>query len=396
MKNINCGDAAVPPKRLAVSLLWDCNQRCWFCAKGPAPAGVKPRMSAREALALFRAKRREGYNELIFDGGEPTLRKDLPFLAVKAISMGFVSVNILTNAVALADGKMVQEFLDVPGFRRRVSFSVSLHSHLPRVSDSITRSPGTFAKTIAGLGAIRDAGIKFSLYHVITACNFRALPRYADFVAEKFPEAAGVTFSHIAPADLKENGLRFYPRVTAVTHYLVKACGRLKAAGIRSNLSGCGIVPLCLMRGSEKLFLKVSKEAGQDHLIYDTKQTGQLNIVIKRFNDQFRAKGRRCASCLLDRACTGMWKFYLAKFGDSELHPFKASYFSRLPRSRGTAEVDLAGCLGSPDPGALARICMIEFRYRGFSRLKLKSAAALRGDEAELRAFARSMGFWAA
>jgi cyclic pyranopterin phosphate synthase len=354
---------------------------------------VNPRIPAREALAVLRAKRAEGYNNLAFDGGEPTLRKDLPFLAAEALSMGFDLVNILTNAVALADGKMIKQFLAIPDVQRRLGFCVSLHSHLPRVSDAITRAPGTFAKTIDGLRAIRAAGFSFALYHVVTSLNFRALPRYADFAAKKFPEALSVTFSHIFPPEFADKDLLLYPRVTAAAPYLVKACDRLKAAGIRPDLSSCGVVPLCLMRGSEKLFLETSKQAGKEFLTYDTKQTGSLQVFGREFNARYRAKGRRCASCFIDRACMGMWEFYLAKFGQAELRPFSAAYFRRLARNGGTAELDLAGCLGSPDPPALARIALMDLRYRGFSRLKLKSGTILPGETVKLRAFARAAGF---
>ena len=388
------GGEASPRKDLFLSPLWGCNQRCLFCAKGRPPAGAAERMSAAEVINVLESRRREGCNHLFFDGGEPTLRKDLPALAAKALELGFEKVQVITNGVALAGGKMVRELCAIPGSGRAISFSVSLHSHLPRVSDALTRAPGTFALTLAGLDAIKSSGLGFSIYHVITTSNFRALPRFAAFAAEKFPRVNTVTFSHIFPsAGLPEGTLRCYPKITAAAPYLVEACVRLEAAGIRHRASDCGIVPMCLMRGSEQLFLKASAEAGKYLLTYDTGHTGPLQVFRKEFNDEFRAKGPRCGSCFVGRACLGMWKFYLEKFGCGELRPFSAAHFRGLARGGGTAALDLSSCLAGPDPAALARIAVIDLRCRGFSRLKLKAAAVLGGDAAGLKAFARAAGF---
>ena len=52
-------------KRLAVSLLWDCNQRCSFCAKGPPPPGIKSRLSFGEAEKVLHAGRQRAKQERI-------------------------------------------------------------------------------------------------------------------------------------------------------------------------------------------------------------------------------------------------------------------------------------------------------------------------------------------
>ncbi|HAF96677.1 MAG: hypothetical protein A2X34_07940 [Elusimicrobia bacterium GWC2_51_8] len=381
-------------KRLGFAPLWACNQKCSFCAKGSPPPGVKASLSTAEALAVLSKARREGYDFLSIDGGEPTLRRDLPELVSAAARMGYGMLAITTNAVALADGKMVNEFLrrlNPPGC---LGFCVSLHSHLAGVSEKLTRAPGTFEKTLSGVRAIDRAGFNFSFYFVITTLNFRSIPRYADFIIKNFPRANAVTFSYIFPSsNLGAEALDLYPRISPTSPYLAKAAGILEAAGINTFLGSCGVVPLCLMRGTEQLFLDTSKMAGSEFMTFDTQRMAPFPFFDNAFNRQNRTKGPACAKCFINRACNGVWNFYAEKFGFSELRPFTGAYFRRLPRAPGTAALDLTGCLKSPDPETLAMINVIDLRYRGFSSLRLVNADALGGGGWRLAAFARKAGF---
>ncbi|MCK5358847.1 MAG: radical SAM protein, partial [Elusimicrobiales bacterium] len=96
-------------KKFNFSLLWDCNEDCLFCAKGHVPPGVKSRFSSDEAIKTIFKKRKEGFEAISFDGGEPTLMKDLPKLIAFAIKCGYKEVCVLTNAVLLSDLKILEK-----------------------------------------------------------------------------------------------------------------------------------------------------------------------------------------------------------------------------------------------------------------------------------------------
>ncbi|MEA3306384.1 MAG: radical SAM protein, partial [Elusimicrobiota bacterium] len=90
-------------KKFNFSLLWDCNEDCPFCAKGHVPPGVKSRFSSGEVFKTIFKKRKEGFDSISFDGGEPTLMRDLPKFITFALKCEFESVGVLTNAVLLSD-----------------------------------------------------------------------------------------------------------------------------------------------------------------------------------------------------------------------------------------------------------------------------------------------------
>ncbi len=380
-----------PRKRLILSLLWDCNQRCSFCAKGPRPAGAERLIPPGKVLELLRAGRRDGYDGLSLDGGEPTLYPDLARLVARALGLGYGSVNILTNGMALADSGLLRA-LGRPRLRERVVFCVSLHSHLAAVSDRLTATPGAFARTLAGLGELRDSGFEFSLYSVITTLNWRRLPAYAAFVAEHFPQANSVTFSYLFPAGYLREGLALYPRLVPTAPALAAAAALLRSRGIRPELSACGLIPLCLARGNERLLLGTAMESGERHMTFDTHKMEPFPFFDAAFNNRNKRKGPACGGCAVAGVCGGIWNFYADKYGFSELRPFAAEHFKALPGS-GSASLDLSSCSGAAEPWKLAMMNLIALRYKGFSRLTLLNEAAL-GDRAPgLKAFARAAGF---
>ncbi|MEA3307377.1 MAG: radical SAM protein, partial [Elusimicrobiota bacterium] len=171
-------------KKFNFSLLWDCNEDCLFCAKGHAPKGVKSRFSHDDVLKTIFKKRKEGFDSISFDGGEPTLMKDLPKFIAFAVKCGYKEVGVLTNAVLLSDLKIL-EALKKHGVKK-VSFSVSLHSHKEEVSEYLTASKNTFKKTLKGIENILECGFTVSIYHIIASQNYKDLPSFARFVLKKF------------------------------------------------------------------------------------------------------------------------------------------------------------------------------------------------------------------
>lgn len=380
-------------KKFSLSLLWDCNENCLFCAKGRPPAGVRGRLSLGEAGKLILDKRREGCDSLSLDGGEPTLLAYLPEIIRTALAAGYKEIQVLTNAVELADRRKVEAIKKAhPRAAESVGFCVSLHSHLAAVSEKLTRSRHTHARTLAGIRNIIKCGFTCDLYHVITAANYRALPAFSAFAVKELPGICTITFSYIYPAFHSLEEMRVYPRLTPAQPYFSAAVARLRKAGVTAALSNCGIIPLCLMGGNETLFFKTFIDNNIGTSSYDTQKSEMLPFFQETFTKQNKIKAPQCAACVLDGVCGGIWKFYAQLYGTAELKPYKRSYFRKLPRSARSARLDLAAGLRCPDQAASAKIRILELRYGGFAKIGFCGAKPGTPLLAEAEAFARSIG----
>ncbi len=313
-------------KKFNFSLLWDCNENCLFCAKGHAPKGVKPRFSYDEILKTIFKKRKEGFDSISFDGGEPTLMKDLPKFIAFAVKCGYKEVGVLTNAVLLSNLKILEAIKKHKV--KNVSFSVSLHSHKEAVSDYLTASKHTFQRTLKGIENILNHGHTVSIYHVITSQNYKDLPAFSNFILKKFPGADNVTFSYIYPVSHKFKTLHsIYPKLLPVRPYLKKAVDILEKSATEVRLSSCGIIPPCLMKGIEHLLKRTHREDNIESVTCDTAVTDKFPFFTEIFNKENKIKPEKCSTCAVNDFCGGIWKFYADIYGLKELKPYKKSPF---------------------------------------------------------------------
>ena len=186
--------------RLYFASLQECNENCLFCVRGGKASPIKYLDTEAAKKKIDRAAS-DKWQTIIFDGGEPTLRKDIFSLLQHAKKKWFKGVSLLTNGVSLADEKFLKNINQIfKGGKTKFSFGISLHSHRKKISEFLVGRTGTFGKTIKGISNALKFGVSVSIYHVITSKNYKDLPEFVDFLHKKFPEINNLTFSFIYPA----------------------------------------------------------------------------------------------------------------------------------------------------------------------------------------------------
>ncbi|MCK5357516.1 MAG: hypothetical protein KAJ48_03895, partial [Elusimicrobiales bacterium] len=204
----------------------------------------------------------------------------------------------------------------------------SLHSHKEEVSDYLTSSKNTFHKTLKGIENILKCGFTVSIYHVITSQNYKDLPNFAKFILKKFPAVDDITFSYIFPVADKSAALKeIYPKLLPVRPYLKKAVEILEKNNTEARLSGCGIIPPCLMKGIEHLLKRTHREDDMETITCNTSVTNKVPFFSEIFNKENKIKSPKCANCAVNDFCGGIWKFYADIYGLEELKPYKKSPF---------------------------------------------------------------------
>jgi 12,18-didecarboxysiroheme deacetylase len=185
-----------------------CNLKCIHCY-AHADGGCAPdELSFEEGKALIDDLVAFGSPVVLFSGGEPLCRKDMPDLAEYAVSKGMRAV-ISTNGTLITDN--VAQRLKAIGLSY---VGVSLDG-LREVNDKFRGVDGAFDKALKGIRACKRAGIKVGLRYTITKHNVQDLPGIFDLLeAEDIPR---VCFYHlvytgrgeeIAAADLSHEEAR--------------------------------------------------------------------------------------------------------------------------------------------------------------------------------------------
>jgi radical SAM protein with 4Fe4S-binding SPASM domain len=132
------------PYRMDLALTYRCNNRCVHCyAGGPRES---EEMSTRDWQLVIDRLRDIGIPQVVFTGGEPTLREDLVALIAHTQEKELVC-GLVTNGRKLKDEAYLKGLVDA-GLDHA---QVTVESHDPKVHDRITGVEGSWDETVQGL-----------------------------------------------------------------------------------------------------------------------------------------------------------------------------------------------------------------------------------------------------
>jgi 12,18-didecarboxysiroheme deacetylase len=168
-----------------------CNLKCVHCYAQAKDIEFENELSTEEGKALIDDLAQFGSPVILFSGGEPTLRKDLPELAAYAREKGMRAV-ISTNGT-LIDRNLAKKLKDVG-----LSYvGVSLDG-IRETNDRFRGMKGAFDAALQGLHNCQEEGIKVGLRFTINKQNVRDIPAIFDLLEEeKIPR---ICFYHLVYA----------------------------------------------------------------------------------------------------------------------------------------------------------------------------------------------------
>jgi len=168
-----------------------CNLKCVHCYAQAKDIEFENELSTEEGKALIDDLASFGSPVILFSGGEPTLRKDLPELAAYAREKGMRAV-ISTNGT-LIDRDMAKKLKEVG-----LSYvGVSLDG-IRETNDKFRGMKGAFDAALRGLHNCQEEGIKVGLSFTINKQNVRDIPAIFDLLEEeKIPR---ICFYHLVYA----------------------------------------------------------------------------------------------------------------------------------------------------------------------------------------------------
>ena len=143
-----------------------CNLKCVHCYAHALEENGSDPISTEQAKVIIDDLAQFGAPVMLFSGGEPLVRRDLPELAKYATSKGMRAV-ISTNGT-LIDRKMAKVLKDVGLSYVGVSLDGGEDVH-----DAFRGVKGSYRKALEGLDYCREEGIKsrITLYYKQTQCS---------------------------------------------------------------------------------------------------------------------------------------------------------------------------------------------------------------------------------
>lgn len=293
-------------RRLDLKVGFSCSNDCLFCV-------VADKRSLTDKMT-FEIERElsdsydEGKREVVFTGGEVTIRKDVLHLVRYARRLGFREIQIQTNGRRFS----CQDFTKKMQRAGMNTLAPSIHGSTARTHDGLTRSPGSWRQTIIGIHHAKRIGLKIMTNTVITKQNYRQLPQIGKLLTRLKVNQFQFAFVHIM-GNAEKFWRRVVPRLSNTVDYIKKGLD----IGIRARIPVMvEAVPLCHLENYEQY--------ASEFFIPPT-QVKSLDHTIENFHDVRRNHAKKkfglCARCKWETSCEGPWKEYPALFGTKEFAP---------------------------------------------------------------------------
>jgi len=293
-------------KRIDLKTGFLCNNNCCFCVQADKKKfGNRPAQELKDCLSQAAS---EGYESVVFTGGEVTIRPDFMDLVTHARESGFRILQIQSNGRRFAD----LDFCKAAIAAGANKFAPAIHGHNAALHDRLTRAKGSFMQTVRGIRNLKKLDQEILMNTVITTENFRYLPHIALLLAKLRVDQFQLAFVH-AMGNAKENFELVVPRKKLVAPYVKRALNIGISAGIRCMTEA---IPYCFLQGFESF---VSEKETPETKVFD------LDYVIENFRfvrkTYGKAKSEKCRACKFDKNCEGPWIEYPQRFGWSEFKP---------------------------------------------------------------------------
>lgn len=165
------------PYRMDLAITYRCNNDCAHCYN--ARERNYPEISTNQWITILDRLWEIGIPHVVFTGGEPTLREDLPELVSHAQQIGQIT-GLNTNARRLSDKRYVDKLVDA-GLDHA---QVTLESHNPAIHDQMVNSRGAWQQTVAGLRNVLDSPLYVMTNTTMLSTNSTTMGETLDFLAE--------------------------------------------------------------------------------------------------------------------------------------------------------------------------------------------------------------------
>ena len=203
--------APVDFHRAPVVLIWEttraCDLVCAHCRASAQPDRHPWELTTAEAERLIDEAAEMGTRLFVFTGGDPLKRPDLLTLIRRAARRG-LHPSVTPSATPLLTRERIQAMAEAGA----EAIALSLDGDDAPLHDAFRGWEGSFARTVAAAGYVREAGLRLQINTTVTRLNWRRLDRIARLVAELGARRWSVFFlvptgrgAHLEPLSAEEH-----------------------------------------------------------------------------------------------------------------------------------------------------------------------------------------------
>lgn len=291
-------------KRIDIKITFQCNNHCLFCVQGRKREVCADKTTA-EILNILNASRQEN-DEVVFTGGEPTMRPDLLRLIRHACKLKY-RIFIQTN------GRMFsyKDFCADVILAGAHYFTIAVHGHNAETHDKLIGVEGGFKQVIQSIGNLKSFKTVVFTNTVITQSNFHHLPKIAKMLVELGVKEYRFSYPHILGSAF-ENHKTTIPLKKDIMPFVKEGLKIGKKYKIKATTEA---IPACFLDEFENC---MHEKYTPDVKVFDVDLIENFNVWRQKIG---KIKGPNCQACKSFNSCEGPWREYPELFGWDEFKP---------------------------------------------------------------------------
>lgn len=280
------------PKIAYLQLTRKCNQECRFCSNPPN----NELLDKESAAKIIHEYKKNGFNGIVFTGGEPTLYKDLDKLIQYSHQIGIES-RIITNGQLISDIQYLEELIR-SGLKH---IHISIHSYKPEIQNFLAGNNDSFKNIVKALQNCHHYRLSVNVNTVINKYNSDHLDKTTEWLTAEFPFINHFVWNNL---DHQMNRVELNPDVIATFHDFETSLHNAAMFLINQRRSfRIERVPLCYMREfceySTETRKIVKNEPRAVYFLDERMSTYQDNFFYEKFT--------ACSFCSLTSICAGVY-----------------------------------------------------------------------------------------
>jgi len=301
-----------------IKIGYSCNNNCIHCViAGQREPAIKHRgnqdRSTAEYIQELEESRSGGCDFIVFTGGEPTIRKDLPYLLEYAKKIGY-EIAMQTNGRMFYYKDYAEKICSIANIR----YVIAIHGADGDTHDKITQAKNSFDQTIQGIKNLIRLKQIITGKTVISKKNYRQLPEIARIFMKLGVKNMNFAFPHA-----EGNAWKYFddvvPTYTEIEPYIKETIKTVEEQG-EDIILRFETIPYCFMEGYEKYAVENEYQ--------NTERTELKNLIGKPIDwdiirKQIKQKFPQCSECKYGNICEGPWKEYSKKYGIEEFKSVK-------------------------------------------------------------------------
>lgn len=300
--------------RVDIKLGYSCNDRCVHCVVDDhrdlvRSQGLRQDKTTEEIQAeLSEARARADW--VVFTGGEPSIRRDLPHLMRFARDLGY-SILVQSNGRRFSRPEWARQVAEAAP----AHYCIALHAPCAEIHDAVTGRPGSFAETVQGITNLLSLGQTVTGKVVLSRLNYRVLPDTVQLFLNLGVRHVSIAFPH-ALGRARKMWDEVVPRYRDVVPYVHRALDVLSAAGATADAE---TFMYCHMEGYEHFISEIGQQLEEYVELHQYGHGEAENWSVTRW--RIKRKFPQCRRCRFDPVCEGPWMEYAEHFGGEEFHP---------------------------------------------------------------------------